>query len=526
MNSPEVVAEPPHGFAEPVGLFMAARVINLVVGIAMIPLLVHALGGLEFATWAVLLSSSIVFAQLHLGIPTALAFEVAVAARSDPELVSRLWSSAAAFLAGIHALLLVLVIAMAQPMGEWLRLPHVGPWHPGVIIVAVFACVAARSVLLTGGAVLLGCFHFRQAAAFSLAQALLSNIAATCVAWFTGDLVHTLAAFWGSQLAVSATGFAFARRTGARPAPRLLSRRLAQKLVRTGIAFQVAEWAQTINFQFDKFVVVRVLGLWPAALYEVANRSVLALRSIPASSTETMLPIAAQHAARGVTSLGHTRRLILLAVHGVLVFCAAPWAVAPVFLYAWVGEMGYVSRHVFAWLVVGAAANLLALPIATLAQAAGHRRVQARAAVSSIVVNVFLSVTFVHVWGLPGAAFGSSVAMVLGTAILSSEARAALGGEVTAAIRVALTRNLPVMVVCLGLGILVHVAFDLWIMSVPVGVRYSIGLRVMAAFAAVGLYAACVLLMLAVKLKVVGLDEYEREFATRVAAVGARLRPV
>ncbi len=328
MNSALGIAESPPGFAEPVGLFMAARVINLMVGLAMIPLLVHSLGGLEFATWAVLLSSSIVFAQLHLGIPTALAFEVAIASRSEPELVSRLWSSAAAFLAGIHALLLLLVIVVAQPIGEWLGLPHLGPWHPGVVIVAVFACVATRSVLLTGGAVMLGYFHFRQAAAFSLAQAFLSNVAATSVASITGDLADTLMAFWSVQLAVAAAGFAFARRTGARPAARLVCGHLARRLVRTGFTFQVAEWAQTINFQFDKFVVVRVLGLWPAALYEVANRSVLALRSIPASSTETMLPIAAQRAASGGSTFGQTRRMVLLALHGVLVFCAAPWAVA------------------------------------------------------------------------------------------------------------------------------------------------------------------------------------------------------
>ena len=96
------------GLAEPVGLFMVARVVNLAVGLAMIPLLVHALGGLEFAAWAVLLSASIVFTQLHIGIPVALAFEVAVAVRSKPELVARFWASAAAALTAIHAAFVLL----------------------------------------------------------------------------------------------------------------------------------------------------------------------------------------------------------------------------------------------------------------------------------------------------------------------------------------------------------------------------------------------------------------------------------
>lgn len=524
MNS-RAIAETVPGFAEPVGLFMVARVVNLAVGLAMIPLLVHALGGLEFATWAVLLSSSIIFAQLHLGVPTALAFEVAVAPRSETEHVSRLWSSAAALLLIVHALTLLLLMPTAQPIGEWLRLPNVGRWHPGVVIVAVFVCVAVRSVLLTGGAVLLGYFHFRQAAAFSLAQAFLSNVTATGIAWLTRDLAKTLVAFWTVQLAVAAAGMVFALRTGARPVGRLVGGSLMRRLARIGITLQVAEWAQTINFQFGKFVVVRVLGLWSAALYEVANRSVLALRSVPASSAETMLPIAAQHAASGGTTLGQTRRMVLLALHGVLLFCAAPWAVAPVFLYAWVGEMGYVSRHAFGWLALGAAANLLALPVATLSQAAGHPLIQARAAIVSVLINMLLSVAFVHVWGLPGAAFGSSVAMVLGTALLLRDGRAVLGTEVTSAMRLAFTRHIPVIAVCVAWGVLVHVVFGHWILSLPLPVRYGVGMRALAAFAAVGLYAACALTMLAVKIKVVGLDEDERHFVARLVAGGARERP-
>jgi hypothetical protein len=45
-------------------------------------------------------------------------------------------------------------------------------------------------------------------------------------------------------------------------------------------------------------------------------------------------------------------------------------------------------------------------------------------------------------------------------------------------------------------------------------------MRALAAFAAVCLYAACALTMLAVKIRVVGLDEYERQFVARLVAAG------
>lgn len=511
-------------FGAPAGLFVSGRIVNLAVGLLMVPLLVHSLGGLGFATWAILLSCSIVFAQLQVGIPTALAYEVAMAGRAPPNVVARLWSSAAAALVVIHALLLPIIALAAKPVGEWLRLPRVGPWHPGVVILAVFICVAARSALLTGSAVLLGGLEFRRAAALSLAQALASNVIATVVAWVTRDLLVTLVAFWATQLTVAAACFAVARQRGGRLHPRGIGMDLIRRLLGNGVNFQVAEWAQTINFQFDKFVVVRVLGLWPAAIYEVANRSVLALRSIPASSTETMLPIAARQAASGEASIEHARRLGLLALYGVLLFCLVPLAVAPVFLYAWVGEMGYVSRHVFAWLAIGAAANLLALPVATLAQAAGHTRVQARAAIASIVTNVPLSLSLVHVWGQEGAAFGSSLAMLLGTGILLREARQVLGTDVTSAVRRAVVRHVPLVAVCLASGIVIHLAFAHWLLGLDVRIRYGVGMRAMGGLAAVALYGACVAMMLAVKVKVVGLDDQERDLVRRLAALIAPVR--
>jgi O-antigen/teichoic acid export membrane protein len=512
--------KPVPGFAEPITLYMVTRAINLLVGLLMIPLLIHALGGLGFAAWAVLLSASIVFSQLHLGVPTALAFEVAVAAA--PDRVSRSWSTAAAFLAGIHVVPLLLAAVASAQIGAWLRLPEVGGWPPGFVVLMVFAAVAARSVLLTGTAVLLGRFRFRLAAVLSLGQALLSNVAATVVAWASGDLGQTLAAFWGVQLAVAAAGFALAHGTDARFSLRLIGAGLMNRLLRLGVTLQLSEWAQTINFQFDKFVVVRVLGLWPAALYEVGNRSALALRSVPASSTETILPIAAQHATDTASMLGHLQRMTLFAVHGVLLFCAAPAAVAPVFLYAWVGEMGYVSRYVFTWLILGTAANLIALPFGTFAQAAGHPRIQARAAVGSIVVNVLLSLTFIQVWGLSGAAFGSSVAMLVGTVMLLREARGLFGTELTVGLGRILARHWAVFAVAIGFGVLVHIGFDHWLLRLPLRVRYSVGLRGLAAFAAAGLYCSCVLAMLAVKLKTIGLDEPEREFLFGLAAVARR----
>ena len=513
-----VLGGTPPGFAGPAALFIGARLVNMAVGLLMIPVLVHSLGGNGFAGWAILLSCSAVFSELQLGMHTALVRAVAVADRTDPEAIGRISSSAAGFLVAIHLVALPVVALSAHSLGEWLRLPTVGRWHPGVAVLGVFAAVAVRSVLLTGSYALFAAARFHRAAALSLGQALVSNTTATLVAWFTRDLAATLAGFWMAQLAVVGTGFGLARGIGWRPRLGSVQPGLIRRLLAYGVRVQIAEWSQIINFQFDKFVIVRVLGLWPAALYEVSNRSVLALRSIPASGMETFLPVATQRTVGGQHRVAATRMMARLAVYAGLIFFAAPLTVAPVFLYAWVGEMGYVSRRVFAFLVIGAAANLLALPLATVAQAAGQPGVQARAALASILLNVPLSLTLVQVWGLEGAAMGSSLAMILGMAVLLQQARLTLGRDVVSAVTGTLGRHWPLALVCLAFGTTVHVVFQRWVEGTSITVRYAVGSRATAGLIALGLYAACLLMLVALKVRLLGMEDDERQLLERLSA--------
>ena len=509
-------------FAAPAGLFIGARLANMVVGLAMIPLLIHFLGGIGFATWAMLLSCSVVFTELQLGIPTALMREVAV--RPGHAAAAGLWSSAVVLLIVIYLVLLPLVALGALPLGEWLRLPPVGHLHAGVAILGVYLAVALRAVMLTGSYSLLAAFRFHHVAGIAMAQALVSNTLATVAAGLTGSLGTTLVTFWLAQVAVVAAAYVFAQgHLGWRPRFQLCDRGHMRNLVAYGVKIQVGEWAQTINFQADKFIIARLLGLWPAALYEVANRSIVALRSIPASGMTTFLPIAAQQTATGGDMSGASRRMISAALFGVLVLFAAPLAIAPVFLYAWVGEMGYVSRHVFTCLAVGTAANLLARPVATLAQAAGHAEIPARAAIVSIVVNVPLSLALVRVWGVEGAALGSSVAMVIGATVLLYQARARMGSEMLEGVSGVLRRHWPLAAVCLLWSVAVHHGFRNWFLETPIAVRYTVGLRLHAGLAAVALYGACLLALAVVKVKVIGLEAHERAWlATARAAVGGR----
>ena len=123
-----------------------------------------------------------------------------------------------------------------------------------------------------------------------------------------------------------------------------------------------------------------------------------------------------------------------------------------------------------------------------------------------------------------GAAIGTSVSMVLGSLVLVRSARNALGTEVVKTVVATVTRHAPLAVVCLLWAAAVHVFFDQWFLGTSVSLRYDLGRRALAGAIAVGLYFACLLSLLLVKQRVIGVDPEDRALLARTLLIG-RTRP-
>jgi O-antigen/teichoic acid export membrane protein len=282
-----------------------------------------------------------------------------------------------------------------------------------------------------------------------------------------------------------------------------------------GVTNQVEGWAQFINFQFDKFIVAGLLGLWAVAPYEVANRAVAALRSIPASSAETFLPMAVTQAHDREQAWHWYVTGTRIAIYGVCVFMLAPLAVAPVFLYAWAGEIGYVGRWAFAALCIGAMASVLALPAATMAQASGHPELQARAAAITILVNVPLSLALVYRWGLVGASIGTAVAMLSGATLLVLAVHRHMERPAGATLRL-LGSFWPPLLVCMAWGILTYSVFQDWFQGLDAATRFSRHMRMYPGLLAGVVYGLCLGTILWVEVRRGAFTGPERAFVARL----------
>jgi Na+-driven multidrug efflux pump len=228
---------------------------------------------------------------------------------------------------------------------------------------------------------------------------------------------------------------------------------------------------------------------------------------------ETLLPSAAAEKADRLP--GWYARATRLSAYAASFFVFAPLAIAPVFLYAWVGEMGYVTRWAFTALAAGCAASLVAVPAGTLVQALDRPGIQARAAIVSIALNIPLSLTLVRSWGVDGAALGTALAMILSSFLLVRDAHRAGGLVLSATWRDLVRRQWPLWLTCGGFAFATQTMFSRWLLTKAITLRYLVPLRLGALAMAVCLYIACVVLMILGKVLITGLDNDEKAHLAR-----------
>jgi O-antigen/teichoic acid export membrane protein len=485
----------------PAGLMISARLANMVAGLITVPVLLHFLGGEGFAAWAILLACSAAFI-LELGMSRTLVKHLAWPIQTrDRARASQVFGHALLMIVIVYAFCAPFVFLFAHDFARRIHLIDAPLLSAAQMIELTYMAVALRALLQTGLRSLYAGMRFRAVAIISLLQPLVASISACVAAILTGRVDATLICFWGSQILVLIPSAIEALRTHLwKSGPWRPNLGTLRQLAVDGLRIQTYDWAQLVNFQLNKFLLASWVGLWAVAPYEVASRSVAALRSIPASGIDTFLPNAAVSQEAGGTLWAKYEETTRLAALAILVFMIAPLAVAPAWLYAWTGEMGYVGRWAFCALLAGAAWDILVIPAAALAQARGQTHLQSRSAIICLLINVPLSFALVLRWGLFGAALGTGLAMMSSSILLiwavHREQRRPLSGTVRA-----VAPLWPLIVVCVFWGFCCSLLFNVWLASLEEGLRYSRHTRLFPAIFAVVGYAMCLATMLAVQIQ-------------------------
>lgn len=472
----------------------ATRVVNILLGVLMIPVLIRYLGGEGFAAWALFLSVGMAFSILDIGMPSSIIKYMAVSLdEKDNAQANQVLTNALVFLFAVYMASLPVVLWLAKPIVSWLRLPNGAHYSAQALFVFVFVSIALRSLLMCGTYTFYSARMFHTIAIISFCQSFLSNCGAIIAAYWWRRLDLSLGVFWGMQLAV--VGFVFLRaRRVFRWKFRITSVNLTllRQLTTHGLKVHVSNWTQLVNFQFDKLIIAGFVGLWAVAPYEVANRSVLALRSVLVSGIEAFLPSATINAEEKSRAWGLYQKMTKLTVYGVVLFLIAPLTIAPMFLYAWTGEMGIYARWIFVALILGVVANITVLPSAIIVQAAGHAEIQTKSAIFSVILNIPLSLLFIQIWGSVGAAIGTGIALVGSACLLFYSTHRYYGKDMARTLHEFWYKLWPALIVCLVWALFSFALFKVWFATFDPHVRYSIHTRIYPGIVSLLLYAGCI----------------------------------
>jgi len=192
--------------------------------------------------------------------------------------------------------------------------------------------------------------------------------------------------------------------------------KMLRRIVGFGAKLQVSNVSELINFQLDKILLSRFLGVQFVTFYDVGSRLLKNARGFPLMVLSSLVPAVSE-----LSSSEDTKRLFLLyrgaskylVALGAFVFGFFFVAAANI-LELWVGPGYELSVSTMRILCVGYFTNLSTGVVAYTSVGIGKPAYLVRVALIQTFGNILLSVTLIHAIGYYGAAIGTTLALFIG----------------------------------------------------------------------------------------------------------------
>lgn len=229
------------------------------------------------------------------------------------------------------------------------------------------------------------------------------------------------------------------------------SRVLVKEVLAFSVKDQIGWLADLVNFQTDKVIVALMVDIRAAAVYEIASRVVLAVRSVAVLSVSAMVPTAAARIVEeGREVIGEMyRRYTLRACSISFPLFTLTAVTAPFLLIAWLGKAPGDAELLVPFLTLAYLVNMTTGVGTTIATGAGHPGVAAINSVMIAILNVILTVSLAPWLGLWGVVGGTFLAITIGSLVFNWRFLRLFGLPV----RDLLAGTLPTGALALGLGI-------------------------------------------------------------------------
>jgi O-antigen/teichoic acid export membrane protein len=196
--------------------------------------------------------------------------------------------------------------------------------------------------------------------------------------------------------------------------PRIPSRDIVREVLGFSLKSQLSWIGELLNSQTDKIIIAVFIDVRAAGAFEIANRAVLAVKSLSIMSISAMVPAATQQITREGREVipafyRHYTTRSLGVAYGLVGFVVVG---APALLVAWLGDVPGDAIAIFVALTLANAVSLSTGVATSIALGEGKAGLIAKVSLLGVVLNLLFTVALTPIFGLWGVVAGTMISIV------------------------------------------------------------------------------------------------------------------
>jgi O-antigen/teichoic acid export membrane protein len=193
-----------------------------------------------------------------------------------------------------------------------------------------------------------------------------------------------------------------------------VSRPLVKELFGYSTWSFVIQIANQLRFRTDSFVIGAVLGAGPVVFYSVGLRLVEYLVDFVNRATNMLTPVFTRYFHEQNYTEMRSKYLFLTRINAVLGLFGGGMLIilGEAFITRWMGPEFDSSYPVLVVLTTAMIVELIGIPADNVLYAIARHKYLAIINVIEAVLNLALSITFAHYWGIVGVAFGTALPLL------------------------------------------------------------------------------------------------------------------